>query len=458
MKPRLYRRFISARFTVGLLCLLALLLLLNVALPQAAVLGPERYAAVIERSGPVARFVLETLGFGRMATSPLFLAVLGLFFLNLAAVLLSRLRPTWHRVALKPRSEKGLRAWARMEETHTGPLPEEWSAGRLVSILRGYGYQVRRPGKETFWAVKHRTAPLGFLLFHLSFFLLCAGGVAIYYTRFVGTAIVSEGQRFSGDFGAVVRNAPLLGPPDLRFTVERVEVLMERSEPVHLGARLRFERAGAPLVREAEVNRPASWGSVSLLVENAGLAPVLWLQDVRGFTLDRVVVPVRSAAAALTEAPLADGDWTATVYPLPLGAPFPHRDGLPRTGLRIDLRRGEEGAFSGTLRPGEAADFAAGRLVMEELRYWVGVRVIRERGGGLLIAGFALGVIGLVWRLLWYRREIVLTWDSENVFRLVGRSEYFSGPFEEELATLARMLTQPGAGAVAAAAGRHGQG
>jgi hypothetical protein len=61
VKHRFYRRFVSARFTVGLLCTLALLLLLNVALPQAAVLGPARYAAVIERSGFWARFILETL-------------------------------------------------------------------------------------------------------------------------------------------------------------------------------------------------------------------------------------------------------------------------------------------------------------------------------------------------------------------------------------------------------------
>jgi cytochrome c biogenesis protein ResB len=451
-RGRLYRRFLSARFTVGLLCLLALLLLLNVALPQESVLGEERYAAVLDESGAGTRFVLETLGFGRMATSPVFLTVLALFFLNLASVLLARFKPTWHRVALKPRSEKGLRAWARMEETHSAPLPENWSAGRIVNVLRGHGYQVRRPGKQTFWAVKHRTAPLGFLLFHLSFFLICAGGVAIYYTRFVATATVSEGQLFVGDYNTIVRASPLGGPPTLRFTVEEIEARMENDEPVHLGARLRFEGAGPAGLRQSRVNHPASWGASSILVERAGVAPVLWLQDERGFTLDRVVTPARTRAVVTTEVPMADGEWKAVVYPLLAGEPFPRRQELAQTSMDIEIWRGDDELFNGELRPGEAAAFPGGRLVMEELRYWVGLRVIRERGGGLLIVGFTLGVIGLVWRLLWYRREIALTWE-DGVFRLVGRSEYFSAPFEEELASLARMLRETEATAGRPAAG-----
>ena len=453
-RPRLVRWFLSARFTVGLLCVLAVLLLLNVALPQRAVLGEERYAAVLESSGPAARFLLETLGFGRMATSPVFLAVLGLFFLNLAAVLAARFKPTWRRVGLKPRSEKGLRAWARMEETHSGPLPEDWNAGRLVHILRGHGYQVRRPGKQTFWAVKHRTAPLGFLLFHLSFFLLCLGGVLIYYSRFVGTAVVIEGQSFTGDYGAVVRESPLGAPASLGFTVEEVEARMENGQPVHLGARLRVAGSGGSGLLESRVNHPARWGAVSILVEKAGLAPVLWLQDERGFTLDRVAVPARTFATSTTELEMANGEWKVTVYPLLSGSPFPERHELAETAVDLEVWRGEQELFGGELRAGEAAAFAGGRLVVEELRYWVGLRVIRERGGGLLIVGFTLGIIGLVWRLLWYRREIALTWE-DGVFRLVGRSEYFSAPFEVELDSLARMLRGTDAPAGPAAGGEE---
>ena len=49
---RAVRWFTSARVTVLLLCLLALLLLLNVALPQERVVGQQRFAEMVE-GGPI---------------------------------------------------------------------------------------------------------------------------------------------------------------------------------------------------------------------------------------------------------------------------------------------------------------------------------------------------------------------------------------------------------------------
>ena len=91
----LFRAFISARSTILFLCLLALLLLLNVALPQENVVGAERFAEMTV-GRPVAHFVLVTLGLGRMSVSPVFLTVLALFLLNLLTVLVARIGPAGH--------------------------------------------------------------------------------------------------------------------------------------------------------------------------------------------------------------------------------------------------------------------------------------------------------------------------------------------------------------------------
>jgi hypothetical protein len=451
---RLWKRFTAPRTTVALLVLLAGMLLLNVALPQEAVLGHEEFARMLT-GHPRARFFLVTLGLGRLATSPVFVAVLVLFFLNLAAVLAARVGPTVRRSRMRERSERGLEAWARVEESFAEPVPESWRPGRAVEILRGHGYRVRRAGERTFWGVKHRTAPLGFLLFHLSFFLLCAGGVAIYLTRFVGTAVVVEGQEFAGEYQRVLRHAPWTGPPELAFGLAEVDPRFVDGEPVHLGATLSFRTPGVPVERRARVNHPARWGASEILVQGAGLAPVLWLQDGRGFTVDRVAASARTridpmagaGGAEPTEVPLAGGRLTAVVEPLAPGEPFPERAALGETVLGLRVLRGPAGdgapdvLFEGALRPGQGAPLTApggaleGRLVLEEIRYWAGLQVVRERGGGLLIAGFTLGVLGLIWRLLLHRREVALTWDDETV-RLVGRSEHFSGRFGRELATL----------------------
>ena len=427
----LIRGFTSARFTILLLCLLALLLLLNVALPQRNVVGEERFAEMTQ-GRPAAHFVLVTLGLGQMPVSPVFLTVLGLFLVNLMVVLVARIGPTWRRIALKTRSDKGLQAWARLEEANTIPRPDGWSVGEAARTLRGFGYQVRRPGERSLWAVKHRTAPLGFMLFHISFLLICAGGVSIYYTRFVGSTFLSEGQQFQGHYNKIIRARPFGPPPDLPVALESVDSRFERGEVVHLGAVFRFRQAGASTTRKARVNHPAHWGPTSLLVNRAGLAPVLWLQDSQGFTLDRVVVPARTLRGPPTDVTLGDGRVVVFVLPLEAGETFPTREELPLASMSFRITLDSRVVFDGALRPGEAAEFEGGRLVLQEFRYWIGMTVVSERGGGILVAGFALGIIGLIWRLLWYRREVAVTWDDHEI-RLVGRSEYFSGRFQEEL-------------------------
>lgn len=438
---RLRLLFISAKSTVLLLCVLAVLLLLNVAVPQESVLGTENFSALVESSGPVARFFLDTVGLGRIPTSPLFLGVLGLFFLNLTLVLVMRIGPTFRRIALRPRSDEKIRAWARLEESLRSQAPNGFDAGQGARTLRGFGYHVRRPGERSLFGVKHRTAPLGFLLFHLSFFLLCAGGVVVYYTRFVGVATLTEGEEFSGTYADVIRDPPIGGPPEITMILDEVDPRFEQGEAVHLGASFRFRTATSSVRRDARVNSPARWGPTSVLVEQAGLAPVLWLQDGRGFTVDRVAVPSRTRGGPPTFITLAGGDMVVIVHPLKDGDPFPTRGDFADTSLHLDVRQGEEQLFDGLLRPGQGAVLAdgQGRLVLEELRYWLGFRVIHERGGSVLITGFVIGVVGLVWRLMLYRREVALTWD-ENELRLIGRAEYFSGRFRQELESILAML------------------
>lgn len=436
MSSRRPLRFIaSLKTTIVLLLLLSVLLLLNVALPQEALLGAEAFSALTDQAGPSYRFLLVNLGLGRMATSPVFLAVLGLFFLNLSVVIAGRIGPTLRRTRSKPRKEPGLRAWTGMEESLHAPLPPGWSTEHAVSTMKGFGYRVRRVGAKTIWGIRHRTAPLGFLAFHLSFFLLCAGGVLLYYSRFVGNVVLVEGQEFAGEYQHIVRTPPLFPVPDVRFSLQEVIPVYSEGFPLQLGARFRFPQPGGAVEQESWINRPATKGSAKLLVHRAGLAPVFWLQDAEGFTLDRVSVVTSTLGADSTTATIGDGTIEIDVEPLGPNEDFPAREMLARTALKLSVRSGDDELFDGTLRPGEAASWDGGRLVLEETRYWVSLQVISERGGGLLIAGFVFGITGLIWRLLWYRREVALSWDDQE-FRMTGRGEYFSQRFIDELKSI----------------------
>ena len=440
MRARRWTRlFFSVRTAAVLLLILAALLILNVALPQEKTLGEVAFAELVH-SGPAAHFFLLTLGLGTMSTSPIFLGVLGLFFLNLVLVLGARWNSIWRQARLRPRSEPVLRSWLRGPGSRTAPLPSHWGIGHVVHTLRGSGYQVRKVGKGGVWGVRHRTAPLGFLVFHVSFFLLFAGGLMIYYTRFVGDVVLTEGQEFAGVYRQVRRESPLGRRPDLAFRLMEVVPRFAAGQPLSLEAVFRFRGGGGGEERRSRVNHPARWGTATVLVQQAGIAPVLWLQDAQGFTLDRAAVVAMTRGTEPTVVPLADGTVEVSIAPMAPGDDFPGRDDLPVLPVHLTVIHQGETVFSGILTQGGAATWPQGRLVMEDLDYWLGIQVVSERGGGVLMAGFVMGILGLIWRLLLYRREVAVLWDEES-FSLAGRSEYFSWKFQTELARLEDTLS-----------------
>lgn len=430
----------APRTTVVLLCLMGVLLFLNVALPQERVVGEERFAAICEGSG-LSRFVLDTLGFGRMSNSPVFLVFLGLFFLHLTLVLVKRTGVTVKRTRVRPPSRSTLDGWAVGPRALTGSAPGGVDQDRVLTTLKGFGYHAVGAGDGAVWSVKHRTAPLGFLVFHLSFFFICLGGGAIYYTRSVGTAVLVEGQEFAG-VTKVVREAPWRSPPLPRFVVGEVESEFEAGEPVHLAAGIRFMGPHGGVEKKSRINHPARWGSVKVLVNRAGIAPTLWLQDPEGFTVDRVSVAAATLMGPPTVVPMADGRLQVEIVPFVDRDNYPARDDLNSTEFGVVVRSDAGVLFEGAARMGLPAEFAGGVLVIQDIGYWIGVYVVAERGGTLLVVGFVLGTVGLVWRLMMYRREVAVVWGAGR-FSVAGRAEYFSHRFKEELETIRSYLENP---------------
>lgn len=434
----LWRLLTSPRTTIAVFAVLAVLLLLNIIVPQEAVVGSEG----LERAaagGAVAHFLLVTLGLGSLSTSPVFLGSLGLFFLILVLVLVDRFRTTLRRTRLVPPSRQTLEGWCRKTTSLQGRRASDLDVGAVYKALGGLGYRVVTVVDGAVWAIKHRTAALGFLVFHLSFFLLCAGGVILYLTRFVGTSALVEGQAFSG-FSTVLREAPMLEPPHLRFSLVEVNGRFEGGQALNLGAVFRFENG---VERRSWINHPARTGATKILVNRAGIAPVLWLQDERGFTRDRVAVVAASLGGESTVVELDDGAFRVVVRPASERRSFPRRDELPTTEVWLSVTADEAGPplFEGTVSVGQVLSLPGAALLIPELRYWVGVYVVREHGGVLLVLGFAMGILGLVWRLLLFRREVAVVWHGRD-FAVAGKAEYFSHRFQGELETLFSILDE----------------
>lgn len=435
---RLWEAAVSLKTTAILLSVLFVLLLFNVVFTQAA-RDPAEYARAV-RSSAWAAFVLGTLGLGNVVTGLPFITTLVLFFVNLAAVLVDRVASTVRRIRFAPPTPAQVEALFASKDAARAGLDLVPPVERVEEVLQILGYRTARVAGGGVWGVRNRFALLGFPVFHASFFLLCAGGLQLYLTRSVVTLLAAEGQTVSTLSGPVLRTGPLLAPLDSRVRIERVDVRLADGKPLQLSARLLLADPGVSQV--SRVNRPATWGDLTVLVQRAGIAPVLWLQDRRGYTLDRVVVPVSDASGLPTRIRLAGGSLEAVVENVPVGPGFPHREALSRFPVPIRLKVGETTTFDGVLRPGEAVEAGDLTLVLDEVRYWVGLRLVRERGGGLLIAGFALAVAGIAWRMAWYRREVVVTW-AEPGLRIAGRAEFVAARASDDVLDISRLLSEP---------------
>jgi hypothetical protein len=318
-------------------------------------------------------------------------------------------------------------------------IPGGIAAGSVVAALRGFGYRPHRVSNSSLYGVKHRSAAIGFLLFHFSFFLLCVGGALIWYTRWVGELRVVEGQSVDATSAHVLRQRPAGGTPDVRFTLQSMSPSFVKGEATDLRATVRFREAG-PV--DAWVNHPAERGAVSLLVSDVGIAPVLWLQDSRGFGVDRVAVPAERGNDV--DIPMAGGIVRVRIVGGERDAPFPPRASLALLPLSVVVHQGTREVFRGTLRPGEAATLPGGRLVLTEVRYWGGMKIVSERGGVLLVAGFVLATIGATWRLLLHRRDVVVSWNTQTL-RLAGHGEWFADRHRRELQELAEAMSRAAA-------------
>ena len=87
----------------------------------------------------------------------------------------------------------------------------------------------------------------------------------------------------------------------------------------------------------------------------------------------------------------------------------------------IAVERDGKKIAEGLVPKNGALEFAGYRLEMREMPFWVRFYVIKQRGLSILYTGFAIASIGVIWRLLFYRREIVGAVREEDGERLSGR-------------------------------------
>lgn len=432
---------------------------LGLVIPQRLGVDPETWVAW-RRANPRLVGFIEAAQLDDVYTSGLAYAALAVFFASLLAVLWDRVP----RLVRATRTSHGVPLEAAAALRRKGAIVVEVAPGvpelaRAEAVLEARGYRLLRGG-DGFRAVRFRFAPLGFVLFHGAFVLLLAAGIALDLTRFSARVRVAEGESFDAARGPylVQPRLPRVGPryPELAFTVLAIRELEESGAPVGLEADLLLGSEGRPST--ARVNEPVERGHASLLVVSAGVAP-LFTCEVNGVDRDGAYVKLVSGGDAITRffLPACELDVLARSVGAPARPGARDAGGVMlraspsgagatlATGLELAVRAPGGEIARGVVRPGGTLATPDGRVLrVREGRRYAEFQLVHERGGGLLWAAFVAALVGLVARLVLYRREIVVVTDGARAAIVAVQDTSGVGTQSEAVQAVADVLRAAG--------------
>jgi hypothetical protein len=439
----------SLRFTILLICLLGLIFAIGLWVPQQRLL--KTIYLEWQRNSPALVAFLDALGLTTIYTSPITITLWVLFFLNLTLVLWQRLPLVKNRITLSETKITDPVTAGGYSFRKSYPLPADMDGEKIIGLLRKCRYTVL--GDATgFYGVKNRLAPIAFMLFHLSFFLILLGGLISVYTEFIGYIDLAQGESFQGELNRYNASPqpkmPEIGsPPSASFTVKSIIPRVIHNTPTGISVLL-VDSHGKP--HDVDINRPYTTEHTSFVFKHLGVSPLFVLRDASGKETGGAYIKLDVLQRKPDRFALDDFTFTATFYP-----DYVLEDGKRATRSMefnnpvffISVEKYGKKIAEGLVPKNGVLEFAGHRLEMRDMPFWVRFYVVKQRGLSILYAGFAIATIGVIWRLLFYRREIVGAVREQDGVRclvVAGRSEYYKHLAEDEFVELFRDVLRIG--------------
>ena len=450
-----HRFFKSLKLTASVIALLVFIYFLGLVLPQKWMFDTEKAFYLWMDESPINGF-LHTIGFTDIYMSPMTVALLTIFFINLIVVTINRVPLILRRAYLAGDAPSpGIDEIRRGKDTRVISCPEgEDIARRTGDFFRKRKWFFRESaGGNTFTALKNRLSPIGFMLFHVSFILCLIGGMMIMYTRFMGRLPLTEGESYKGGLGQfrVIERRPKFFKtlPDLELNLEKVRTYYEDNVPVELIVNLRVKYGDEEKSEILKVNEPINRGAVTIIAENVGVSPLFIVRGPDGRQLDAVYVTL-NVLRGKEDSFRFDTDRRFKFY-VKFYPDYVLKDGVAGTrsvelknpAMSLIIENDMKKIYSGTVMMGERASFGGLTVSFNDIRYWVEFLVIKEYGKLPLVTGFVLAAIGLIMRLVFYQKRLrlaIVHEDDKTLLFIDGRSEYFQLSYREELDRIVRDL------------------
>jgi cytochrome c biogenesis protein ResB len=330
-------------------------------------------------------------------------------------------------------------------------LPADMDGASAIEYLRKGRYTVLENGNG-FYGIKNRYSPIAFAFFHLSFFLILLGGIISLYTTFIAYVDLAQGETFLGELERYNRapkpSLPKIGGiPNASFTVTGITPRVVRNTPTGISVQL-LDAQGKR--HEVGINSPYVVDSTSFVFKHLGMAPLFVVTDQSGKEIDGAYMKLDVLQRRQDRFSLAGYDFIARFYPdyvLNKGEPATRSQEFNNPTFTIVVEREGKKITEGTIPKNGAMEFAGYRLEMRELLFWVRFYVIKERGLTILYAGLAIATVAVIWRLIFFRREIIGAVREEDGTRrlfVAARSEYYKNLAEEEFTKLFDKMTKNG--------------
>ncbi len=450
----LFELISSARFAVLITTLIIFFLLFGLFIPQRPFMTFKEYEAW-KRSSPRSVEVLEALGLLHVYSHPFLTILFVLLLLSVLACTLKRLPEVRGRISSRKSSFLNGPQTLRMEIPHISERVLE----RLRDYLRKKGFRLS-DAEDGFMAVKNPYSCLGSILFHVSFLLIMTGAIISMRTRFTGTLILSEGQPFSGRMEQFYGASGVLTGDELshlRLLLEKVSPSFdEAGNVIALSAQIRVLGKGKARVIEARVNRPAHSGPYEIHLKGFGYCPLWILMDAEGRELDGAYVNLvvggdREDSFFIPDPRSKGGEGyrvSVLFYP-----DFVDVDGHPSTRsfypknpyFYLRIIKDDRLRYQGMVPVGERISFDGFQLEFREVRYWVRLGIVKDSGKGIIFFSFLLGICGLAWRLLFYRKELLVIVNGEKArdIILLGSSDLYTALFKREIEEFLNFIKEP---------------
>ena len=449
MFKKLVKYLSSLRFTILLISLLGIVFAVGLWVPQKRLLKTI-YLQWQEQSPNLVAF-LDALGLTTVYTAPLTVTLWAFFFVNLTLVLWQRIPVIKKKITLTPGSIVDPEQAPGYLFKGSYPLPERVGNDGVLAALSKNGYSLLGDAGG-FYGVKNRLAPIAFALFHLSFFLILLGGLVSVYTEFVGYLDLAQSESFQGELNRYVQDPmpkmPAVGtPPDVSFTVKRIAPRVVRNTPTGIDVEL-VDSAGKSHV--VDINVPWNVGASSFVFKHLGMAPLFVVKDPSGKEIDGAYLKLDVLKGKQDKFGLAGYQFTTLFFPdyeLKKGKHSTRSMEFNNPVFLVSVAHEGKKVTEGVISRNGALIFDGYRLELRDLLYWVRFHVVKQHGLPILYFGFALATIGVIWRLLFYRREVVgavRDVDGRRTLVVAARSEYYKSLAEDEFNKLFNSIVDNG--------------